>query len=59
MKVLLIGGTGKISMAISRQLLKEGHELYLINRGSRNHELDHIADTSPVYLTGDVHRGKR
>lgn len=56
MKVLLIGGTGKISMAISRQLLKEGHELYLINRGSRNHELDHIADTSPVYLTGDVHR---
>ena len=56
MNVLLIGGTGKISMAISRQLLKEGHTLYLINRGSRNHELDHIADHAPIYLTGDVRR---
>lgn len=36
MKVLFIGGTGTISMAISRQLLEEGHELYLLNRGSRN-----------------------
>lgn len=36
MKVLFIGGTGRISMAISRQLLEEGHELYLINRGNRN-----------------------
>lgn len=36
MKVLFIGGTGTISTAISRKLLKEGHELYLINRGNRN-----------------------
>ena len=36
MKVLFIGGTGTISMAISRLLLAEGHTLYLINRGSRN-----------------------
>lgn len=36
MKVLFIGGTGTISTAISRQLLTEGHELYLINRGNRN-----------------------
>lgn len=36
MKVLFIGGTGTISMAISRLLLSEGHSLYLINRGSRN-----------------------
>ena len=35
MKVLFIGGTGTISTAISRQLLEEGHELYLINRGNR------------------------
>lgn len=35
MKVLFIGGTGTISMAVSRQLLEEGHELYLINRGNR------------------------
>lgn len=39
MKVLFIGGTGTISMAISRQLLEQGHELYLINRGNRNMQL--------------------
>lgn len=55
MKILLIGGTGKISMAISKQLLMEGHELYLINRGNRNQELDHVTDHPPIYLTGDVH----
>lgn len=36
MKVLFIGGTGTISTAISKKLLSEGHELYLVNRGSRN-----------------------
>ncbi len=35
MRILFIGGTGTISTAISRQLLEEGHELYLINRGTR------------------------
>ncbi|WP_342757456.1 SDR family oxidoreductase [Kineothrix sedimenti] len=35
MRALFIGGTGTISTAISRQLLEEGHELYLINRGNR------------------------
>lgn len=39
MKVLFIGGTGTISSAISRQLAERGDELYLLNRGSRNHEL--------------------
>ena len=36
MKVLFIGGTGTISMAISRLLLSQGHTLSLLNRGSRN-----------------------
>ncbi|NLL76169.1 MAG: SDR family oxidoreductase [Clostridiales bacterium] len=36
MRALFIGGTGTISAAISKQLLTEGHELYLINRGNRN-----------------------
>lgn len=40
MKVLFIGGTGTISMAISKLLLSQGHELYLINRGSRNTNLE-------------------
>ncbi|MBQ7839206.1 MAG: SDR family oxidoreductase [Lachnospiraceae bacterium] len=39
MKALFIGGTGTISTAISQKLLKEGHELWLINRGNRNSEL--------------------
>jgi nucleoside-diphosphate-sugar epimerase len=33
MKILIIGGTGLISTAISRQLLEAGHELTLYNRG--------------------------
>lgn len=36
MKALFIGGTGTISTAISAKLLEEGHELWLINRGTRN-----------------------
>lgn len=39
MKVLFIGGTGTISMAISRLLLSSGHDLTLLNRGSRTSEL--------------------
>ncbi|MBR3628942.1 MAG: SDR family oxidoreductase [Oscillospiraceae bacterium] len=39
MNILLIGGTGTISMAITRQLAAEGHRLYLLNRGSRSAEL--------------------
>jgi nucleoside-diphosphate-sugar epimerase len=35
MKALFIGGTGTISTAISRRLLAEGWELYLLNRGNR------------------------
>ena len=36
MKILLIGGTGTISMAITQKLLENGHEVYLVNRGNRN-----------------------
>lgn len=39
MRVLFIGGTGTISMAITRLLAERGHELYLLNRGSRNSSL--------------------
>ena len=39
MKILFIGGTGTISMAITRLLSQQGHELYLLNRGSRNYDL--------------------
>ena len=35
MKALLIGGTGTISTAVSALLMKQGWELYLLNRGKR------------------------
>jgi len=34
LKALLIGGTGNISLAVSRQLIKEGWDLALLNRGN-------------------------
>lgn len=36
MKALFIGGTGTISTAISAKLLAAGHDLWLLNRGTRN-----------------------
>ena len=39
MKILFIGGTGTISMAITRLLAEQGQELYLLNRGNRNYDL--------------------
>ena len=39
MRVLFIGGTGTISMAITRLLAERGDELYLLNRGNRNDSL--------------------
>ena len=40
MKALFIGGTGTISMAISRLLVEQGWELYLLNRGNRKTDLE-------------------
>ena len=39
MKVLFIGGTGTISMAITKALAETDCELYLFNRGTRNETL--------------------
>lgn len=39
MKILLIGGTGTISSAITRQLAETNHEVYLLNRGNNNKHL--------------------
>lgn len=50
MKVLFIGGTGTISMAITKALVAQGHEVYLFNRGSRNAELpDEVK-----FIRGDI-----
>ena len=39
MKILIIGGTGTISSAITRQLAAAGHDLWLLNRGTRKDEV--------------------
>ena len=39
MKILMIGGTGTISSAITRQLAASGHDLWLLNRGTRKSEV--------------------
>ncbi len=39
MKILLIGGTGTISMAITNLLARRGEEVVLLNRGNRSKEI--------------------
>ena len=39
MKILFIGGTGTISMAITRKVVELGWELWLLNRGNRRDSL--------------------
>ncbi len=48
MKVLFIGGTGLISTAVSKLAVKEGIELYLLNRGSN-------VVNDAISLKGDIH----
>lgn len=50
MKVLLIGGTGTISMAITKLLLRKGEEVWLLNRGTRTAELPEGAN----FITTDI-----
>ena len=50
MKILFIGGTGTISAAISKLLISQGHDLYLLNRGQRNETLP----AGSHYLIADV-----
>ena len=51
MKALFIGGTGTISMAISKLLIEKGWELYLINRGNRN---DDLRLKGANFITADI-----
>lgn len=58
MKILFIGGTGNISSAVSRRVLTAGHELYVLNRGTRKIELDGarslVADINDEAATAGV-----
>lgn len=56
MKVLFIGGTGIISMAITKLLAKtEGVELYLLNRGNRNTDLP----SNVKIIQGDINNDEK
>lgn len=50
MKVLFIGGTGKISSACSALAVERGYELYLLNRG----QTDRPVPKGATVLTGDI-----
>jgi nucleoside-diphosphate-sugar epimerase len=50
MKVLFIGGTGLISTAASELAVKQGIELYLLNRGNR---MEFVPDGAKI-LKGDI-----
>jgi nucleoside-diphosphate-sugar epimerase len=63
MRILIIGGTGTISSAITRQLAASGQDLWLLNRGTRKQEVPAgvkqiVADISNeeevMRLLGDV-----
>ncbi len=66
MKILFIGGTGIISTAISKELVKQGHELYLLNRGNRNGVLEDYYSKSSgevnknlKIIEADIHNEER
>lgn len=49
MKILFIGGTGNISLATSRALLSQGHQLWLLNRTGHHPELQ-----GAHFICGDI-----
>lgn len=56
MKILFIGGTGTISTAISKLLISQKEDLYILNRGTRNKEL---GTEGVKYITCDVNNEKQ
>ena len=59
MKILFIGGTGTISMAITRLLAQQGHELYLLNRGNRNTDLPDNVRTIIADISNEEETAKK
>lgn len=54
MKALFIGGTGTISMAITRLAAERGWEMYLLNRGNRSAELPDNVKVLPVDINDEA-----
>jgi nucleoside-diphosphate-sugar epimerase len=53
MKILLIGGTGNISVYVSKSLLEKRVDLYLLNRGNTNLDLSGVTN-----IKGDMRNKK-
>jgi len=54
MKILFIGGTGLISTAVSKLVLKSDDELFILNRGNNND----VLPSGATYLIGDINNEK-
>jgi nucleoside-diphosphate-sugar epimerase len=50
MKILFIGGTGLISTAVSKTVIKRGYELHILNRGNHNDNLPEEA----TFIQADI-----
>ena len=53
MKILFIGGTGNISTSVSKDVIRKGHNLFLLNRGLKNMEIE-----GANYLKADINDNK-
>lgn len=58
MKILMIGGTGTISMAITRQLAAMGEDVWLLNRGTRTAELPEGVKTITADINNEAEAAK-
>src|SRR5471030_1584628 len=56
MKALLIGGTGRISLAISKLLIEQGSELYLLNRANK---IDQFEKEKVKFIISDINDEKK
>ena len=56
MKVLFIGGTGIISSACVQECVQQGHEVYLLNRGTSQ---KYVVPAGVTVLTGDIKTNPR
>lgn len=54
MKALLIGGTGTISMAITRLLVQKGWQVHLLNRGTRRAEVPEGVHWIPADISDEA-----
>ena len=52
MKILFIGGTGLISSACSELVIRNGHELFILNRSTSN---KYLLPKGSIHLLADVH----